>query len=124
MQRAARRAEQFVARNGYTDLPPAADTVSWAAELFELPWGSLAELMRQRRNTLERRAVAVCPHGPGGRPGYTVVFRYKAESLSGQARAVRMGPQFDGMVMQHQEFSLRYAAAPGSPCTPLQPVGK
>src|SRR5687767_13698550 len=46
-------AELFVSRNGYTDLPPISDTSQWMFEFMDAG-------MAVRRNTLQRRASAIC----------------------------------------------------------------
>jgi hypothetical protein len=69
---AIRLAEQFIAQNGYTDLPP--DRSELAYETIE--WESnVDEILRGRRDTLERKAYGLVRGRKGSAPGWTVVFR-------------------------------------------------
>lgn len=46
-------AELYIARNGYTDLPPVPDSTQWTGELLDPG-------MEGRRNTIKRHAAFVC----------------------------------------------------------------
>ena len=97
-------AEQFIARNGYTDLAPVADTTLIAFESLE--WASgIEEMLRHRHNTLQRNALGVCKEPPGIRPttGFVVVFRYRDTTLG--ARGVTMSKRFQELRVEHQNFN-------------------
>jgi len=100
-------AEQFIAQNGYTDLPP--DKGKLAYERIE--WESNAdEMLRGRRDTLERKAYGIVPGGKGV-GGWTVVFRYKHPStrqMRRNGRAVTMTVGGGNMRMEHQDFILKF----------------
>ena len=108
---ASRCAEEFVRRNGYTDVGPSPDSTSWATETFELPWESIAALMRARHNLLESHAAVVCDGLAPADRGFTVVFRYRGDTSGTRGRAVVMGRTYDGMIIMHQDFDLRAVAA-------------
>ena len=103
-EKAVRLAEEFVARNGYTDLPP--DRANLTGESIE--WSSDVDmLLRLRRDSLERRAYGVRPVGKVGRPGWTVVFRHKEhDAPDNTGRAVTMDSDFRNLRVQHQDFFL------------------
>lgn len=96
-------AEHFVARNGYTMAEPITEKGELAPESIE--WGSIPEIPKGRRGTLEAKAHGICEGRPSGR-GYTVVFRrpYGTES----ARAVTMTEAFDEIRVEHKDFSLAF----------------
>lgn len=102
-------AEQFIARNGYTDLPP--DKTKLSYETIE--WESNVDLMLQRRHdTLQRRAYGVRRGRKGAERGWTVVFLYKGSSGSGSnatGRAVTMNLNGSKPRVEHVDFILRYA---------------
>jgi hypothetical protein len=102
--KAVRLAEEFVARNGYTDLP--ADRENLSSESVE--WESnVDEILRLRHDSLERRAYGLRYSGKMGRPGWTVVFRYKERSwaANGRAgRAVTMDENFGNIRVEHKDF--------------------
>lgn len=104
-------AEEFIARNGYTDAEP--DTARLATESIE--WGSVEETLKRRRGSLESRAAGIC----GDATGYdhTIVFRYRSSQTG--ARAVTMTRHFDGLRMQHVDFILANVTAPRHGCRPL-----
>src|SRR5262245_53743607 len=62
-------AEKFIADNGYTDLPPIADETKITYETVERA-SSTDELLKQRYNTLERRAYGLRYNGQLTRPGW------------------------------------------------------
>jgi hypothetical protein len=104
---AVRLAEQFIAQNGYTDLPP--DKSKLAYESIE--WESnIDEMLRQRRNTLEPKAYGVVRERKNA-PGWTVVFRYKHRAtgqMRGNGRAVTMNLDGSKMRVEHVDFTLKY----------------
>ena len=96
---AIRRAEQFVARNGYTDLP--ADRSRLNAEPVVLSSGTEEEELKLRHDTLERKADGA--FGDAG--GWVVYFRYKQRGTLDpeNRRAVVMGPKGDHIHIMHQD---------------------
>ena len=103
-EKAVRLAEEFVARNGYTDLPPDRGNLSYES----IEWTeNTDEILRFRRNTLERKAYGIRYTGRMGRPGWTVVFRYKDRSWAAAgraARAVTVDENFENIRVEHKDF--------------------
>ena len=123
--KAIRIAEEFVAQNGYTDLP--ADKSKIAHETVEFA-RNLDELLKMRADTLERKAYGILYKATGtkmGEKGWTVVFReknvsddyYKSISQStGKkitrenfpiGRAVTMNANFENLLVEHKVFPLQ-----------------
>jgi len=104
---AIRLAEQFIAQNDYTDLPP--DKSKLAYESIE--WESnIDEMLRERRNTLEPNAYGVVRERKNA-PGWTVVFRYQhraTRQMRRNARAVTMNLDGSKMRVEHVDFILKY----------------
>jgi hypothetical protein len=102
-------AEQFIAQNGYTDLPPDKNKLFYET----IEWESNIDLMLQERHdTLERRAYGVHEGRKGGEPGWTVVFRYKrprGPRARSTGRAVTMNLDGSKPRVEHVDFFLRYA---------------
>lgn len=105
--KAVRLAEEFVARNGYTDLPPDRDALSYET----VEWGpNDEETLRRRRDTLGRKAYGVRYGGRmGAKGGWTVVFR--APARHGDVgvvwgRAVTMDKDFRNLLVEHKDFPL------------------
>ena len=101
--KAVRLAEEFIARNGYTDLPPSRDSLSYET----VEWGpNDEEMLRQRRDTLGRKAYGIRYGGRlGAEGGWTVVFRYrKGGNVTG--RAVTMDKDFQNLLVEHKDFFL------------------
>jgi hypothetical protein len=105
---ALRCAESFIARNGYTNLPPVTDSTQWTAEFMdEPPW---SRVLADRHGTLETRAWAVCgPAADSG--GYSAVFRYVRSARLSRwfgketpARLVKMDSAFHGIHLVHQDL--------------------
>jgi hypothetical protein len=104
---AIRLAEQFVARNGYTDLPPdkgglAHESVEWESDVDEI--------LKARRDTLGREAFGLVRRRKGA-PGWTIVFRYKhpaTRQMRRNGRAVTMGLDGSGVRVEHADFILKY----------------
>ena len=114
-------AEEFIVRNGYTDLPPSVDSSTVAYESFEFSSGVAARL-RGPTNSLERRAIGVC-EGGHGQPGYTVVFRAPGPPRETEpfARAVTMSRDFTSLRVQHRNFRIAYLdSLNGSQCARLR----
>jgi hypothetical protein len=95
---AIRWAEQFVARNGYTDL--AADRSRLTPEPVVLSSGTDEEL-KLRHDTLERKADGAF----GGAGGWIVYFRYKHRRKIDPEfrRAVVMDPNGNHIHIMHQD---------------------
>ncbi len=69
--RAVQCAEQFIARNGYTTVHPSDSSFVVRTHIDRMrPMGSI---LQQRYNTLQPRAVALCP-GPPKSGGFGVAF--------------------------------------------------
>jgi hypothetical protein len=102
-------AAQFIARNGYTNLPP--DKTKLSNETIE--WESNVDrMLKERHDTLERRAYGVRSGGKGGEPGWTVVFRYKHpvdRQMRSNGLAVTMNLDGSEPRVEHMDFILRYA---------------
>jgi len=98
-------AEQFIAQNGYSDLPP--DKTKLSCETIE--WeGNVDRMLQERHDTLERHAYGVRRGRKGGDPGWTVVFRYKGHA-GATGRAVTMNLDGSEPRVEHIDFFLRYA---------------
>ena len=102
--KAVRMAEEFIAQNGCTDLPPSRDKISYET----IEWtDNVDELLEWRRNTLERKAYGIFYHKRLG--GWIVVFQYK-KSQNGindkTGRAVTMDKNFKSLRVEHQDFIL------------------
>src|SRR6266704_3601783 len=102
-------AEQFIARNGYTDVSPDRNRVSYET----IEWESNVDRMLQRRHdTLNRQAYGIVRDRKGGVPGWTVVFRYKHpidRPARSTGRAVTMNIDGTEPRVEHVDFILRYA---------------
>jgi hypothetical protein len=114
---AVRCAEEFVARNGYTDQEPTVDSDDIAYESLEFA-ESLTAQLEERLNTLETRAIGVCVGTPRDSAGFTVVFRYRADSTT-SARAVTVSRRFDSLQVAHQDFRLAAVGERESRCMPI-----
>lgn len=112
---AARLAEEFVARNGYTDLPAERDKLSY--ESLEGA-GDDDSLLEMRRDTLERKAYAVFPGARRDADGWTVVFRYAPPYVryddgsdegfptEQRGRGVTMDKNFRSLRVEHVDINL------------------
>ena len=100
-------AENFIARNGYTDLPP--DKEKLAHESIE--WGSnVDDMLRSRHNTLESKAYGVSLGRKGGSSGWTVIFGYKKPTyrqMRESGRAVTMDVNGSNIRLEHVDFILK-----------------
>ena len=120
--KAIRVAEEFIARNGYTDLPP--DKTAISHETVEFA-ENLEDLLKSRHDSLERKAYGLCHRGRlGTKGGWTIVFRSKHESddyykMLGQikgkpvtkenfpiGRYVTMDANFENLLVEHKIFPL------------------
>lgn len=111
-EQAVRCAEWFIARQGYTDAPPVADTQLVVSEGIE--WAaSIAERLAQRRGSLQPRAFGLCESPDGS---FDVAF-YMA---GGQyARGVTMDARFGSLRVQHSNFDPAAIAERRHGCRPL-----
>lgn len=99
-------AEKFIEQNGYTDLPP--DKENLAFESIE--WESdLEEMLKIRKDSLERKAFGISHGRKGGSAGWTVVFKYKKfsdEQKYKNGRAVTMNLDGSKAKVEHVDFIL------------------
>jgi hypothetical protein len=105
--KAVRLAEQFIADNGYTDLPPNRGRLSYEnVEYAE----STEEMLGFRHDTLERHAYGYLRGGHGSNKGWTVVFLHKRcfDDCKGIGRAVTMNENFGELLVEHKSFVLKY----------------
>lgn len=104
---AIRLAEQFIAVNGYTNLPP--DKRKFAYEKIE--WESnIDDILKERHDTLEQKAYGVLRGRKSGSAGWTVVFRYKHPTGQEErkiGRAVTMNLDGSDTRVEHVDFILR-----------------
>jgi hypothetical protein len=101
-------AEQFIAQNGYTGLPP--DRSELASETIERT-SNIDAMLKGRHDTLERKAYGIVRRRKGGVAGWTVVFRYKHPSsrqMRRNGRAVTMNLDGSEMRVEHVDFILKY----------------
>lgn len=105
---AIRLAEEFIAQNGYTNLPP--DKSKLAYETIE--WESnIDDMLRERHDTLEPKAYGIRHGRKGGDPGWTIVFRYSHPSIKQMrrnGRAVTMNLDGSGLRVEHVDFILKH----------------
>lgn len=92
---ATRRAERFIAENGYTDLPP--DRSRMVPEPVVLS-STVDEELEMRRDTLERHADGAT----GGADGWVVLFRYKHRDTEWR-RAVVMDAKGGHTHIMHED---------------------
>ena len=105
---AIKLAEQFIAVNGYTNLPP--DKRKFASETIE--WESnIDDILKERHDTLEQKAYGVLRGRKSGSGGWTVVFRYKHPTNQHErkiGRAVTMNLDGRDIRVEHVDFILRF----------------
>ena len=105
-EKAVRAAEEFIARNGYTDLPPDRDGLSYES-VERAP--SVEEMLRWRHDSLERKAYGVLYSGRARERGWLVAFRHRARlgrEMDGWGRAVTMDRDFKNLLVEHKPFPL------------------
>ena len=124
-EKAIRIAEEFVAQNGYTDLPAVKSKITYETVEF---YSNLDELLKSRTNTLERKAYGILYKASGtkmGEKGWTVVFQSREvsgdyyKSINQQTskkitkenypigRAVTMDANFQNLLVEHKMFPLQ-----------------
>jgi hypothetical protein len=94
---ALRLAEDFIARNGYTDLPVPEGT-KLTLEPIEFA-SNRAERLEIRHDTLERNALAAYPMAGG----WIVHFRYKGDHLTDSKRGVWVDDSGKRIHLFHQD---------------------
>ena len=102
-------AEKFIARNGYTDLPPDQTKLTYESIEWE---GNVDKMLELRHDTLERHAYGFRSGRKGGEPGWTIVFRFKHPTyrqMRTNGRAVTMNLDGSKPRVEHVDFILRYA---------------
>ena len=114
-------AEEFIARNGYTNQPPTADAF---IALESIEWdSSITSMVRARHNSLLPRAMGVCSseRSPGGAPasGYIVAFRAHDGT---HARAVIMSAAYSELRVQHTDFDTTVLDSPRFSCARLREI--
>ena len=105
-EKAVRLAEEFVARNGYTDLPPDRGNLSYESIEWE---SNVEEMLRRRHDSLERKAYGIVYTGKMGGPGWIVAFRHSrrlGNELDRVGRAVTMDENFENLRVEHKSFPL------------------
>ncbi|MFN0277879.1 MAG: hypothetical protein ACKVRN_04670 [Pyrinomonadaceae bacterium] len=99
-------AEKFVAQNGYTDLPPDRDNLSYKS----IEWESNVDaILKSRHTTLEKKAFGLNQKRKNDTPGWTIVFRYAHPSDSTTKRngcAVTMNLDGSEPRVEHVDFIL------------------
>jgi hypothetical protein len=119
-QDALRIAEEFIAQNGYTDLPPMEDKSKLSYESIE--GGSRPdEVLKYRHNMLQPKAYGFIR---GGRyeDGWTIVFQYQKDNLTLRStkedyddyirlygRAVTMDSRGTNIRVEHEDVKLASA---------------
>jgi hypothetical protein len=105
---AVKLAEQFIAQNGYTDLPPDKSRIVY--ETMDLK-SDIEKMLSARHDMLERDSYGIMRGRKGGSSGWTVVFLYK-NSPPGHpyGRAVTMRSNGSQMRVEHVDFILRFVA--------------
>ena len=103
---AVRLAEQFIAQNGYTDLLPDKEGLTYES----IEWTRDADkILQTRRDTLERRAYGIARNRKDDSPGWTVVFRYKPPAypeMRDSGRAITMNIDGSDIRVEHVDFIL------------------
>lgn len=79
---AVQKAEEFIAQQGYTNLPPIKDKSKWAPDAV---WGVPSQrVMDNRRNSLEPQAYGVARGKSNDLYAWIVVFRYNPNNPKNQ----------------------------------------
>ena len=103
-QEATKRFEEFVAENGYTDLPPTEDESKLVPEPFGT--GVDAEGIKYRRNTLERMPDQVTKGNRLFKDGWTAFFFYKQPCQycrPHSGRIIYMDAYGENLRVEHQD---------------------
>ncbi|MBU8978253.1 hypothetical protein JI752_019065 [Lysobacter sp. MMG2] len=105
-------AEQFVAESGYTGLPPEQITKTpLYLEPFE-PSGTRRQVLQQRHNTLQPKAIGARVGRRGGQTGWSVAFAYTSSSLGkgDSCRVVTMDEDGANMRIERDQGDRSYFA--------------
>jgi hypothetical protein len=97
-------AEEFIKNNGYTDLPPTADRTKISHETVE--FDDMETMLKNRHNTLQRKAFGVLFKGRGGSTGWTIVFQFTHDNTR-TGRAVTMDLYGDKLLVEHKDIFLK-----------------
>jgi hypothetical protein len=108
--RAARCAEAFIGRQGYTDDSTAVKASTIEREILDARL-SREQALRKRYATLERRAYAVCPAGGDLPPGFVVLFRFRAAGRSAELKPVIMSANYSRLWVSHRTLPLSFNSA-------------
>jgi len=101
---AIRLAQEFIAVNGYTDLPRSKDKAKLSFELMDNLHGNVDQALASRQDTLERKAYGIT-RVRQGKPGWTIVFRYRNGNPE-NGRAVTMDLDGSNTRIEHKDFIL------------------
>ena len=110
-EKAVRLAEEFIKRNGYTDADADRDNLSHETVEF---YDNVDELLKQRKNTLEKKAFGILFEDRHGKKGWTVAFRFNKTQLkdltdkdyNSLGRGVTMDENFGNLRVEHQNLFL------------------
>jgi hypothetical protein len=108
LEEAVRLAEQFIARNGYTDVPPTKNKSRIAMEHIE--WESnIKDILKERHNTLHRKAYG---YSRGGRfkDGWIIAFQFTDPCDDGEplcGRGVSMDAWGRHLLMEHSDANMK-----------------
>ncbi len=108
LAQAVQAAERFIQRNGYTDLAPMKETSKLALESIE--WTSdKKRILKQRHNTLERKAYGYARGTRWNKSGWTVVFRHIESDYADpkNGRGVTMDAYGRNMRVEHVDALLK-----------------
>jgi hypothetical protein len=103
-------AESFVAKNGYTNLPP--EQIAARLDPESLEWGrSREEQVRYRVNTLVPKAIGIKKGTGRGQTGWSVAFDYVSGGANSETcRVVTMSESGTNLVVQHVDGIRKYFA--------------
>ncbi len=101
---AIRLAQEFIAVNGYTDLPRSKDKSRLSFELLDNFSGNLDQALASRQDTLERKAYGIVRERKS-KSGWTIVFRYRNGNPE-NGRAVTMDLDGSNIRIEHKDFIL------------------
>ncbi len=99
-------AENFIIENGYTDLPAMSDKKNLVFESIE--WSSdVEEILKERHNTLQKKAYGILNGRKGNTVGFTVVFLFVDNSIKKTGRAVTMDLDGKNIRVEHVDIFLK-----------------
>jgi hypothetical protein len=101
-------AEEFIAKNGYTQLPREQINTVLAAESLELG-SDREEQLAMRFNSLRPKAIGIKRGGKGEPRGWSVAFDYASpDADASNCRVVTMTEGGQNLVVQHRDGIRRY----------------